>query len=105
MDNSFIQVCKVEEIPANQGKSFFIGDIEIVVFNNKNVFYAFDNNCPHQNSPILHQGFLEESHLVCPNHLFMFDLETGKMKTSGLKLKKHTVLVQDSCVYVKLNND
>jgi nitrite reductase (NADH) small subunit len=105
MDNNLIPVCKAEDIPENIGKSFFIGDIEIVVFNNNNLFYAFDNNCPHQNAPILHQGFLEDSHLVCPNHLFMFDLETGKMKNSGLKLKKHTTSVKEGNVYIKLNDE
>lgn len=105
MENDLIPVCKAEEIPENNGKSFFIGDMEIVVFNNNNLFYAFDNNCPHQNVPILHQGFLEDSHLVCPNHLFMFDLETGKMKTSSLKLKKHAASVKEGIVYIKLNNE
>jgi len=105
LNDGYIKVCKTEVIPENSCKIFFLDDKEIVVFKNNGNFFAFDNNCPHQNSPVLHQGFIEDDHLVCPNHLFMFNLETGKMKTTGLKLRKHSVLLEDGSIFVKLNSD
>lgn len=39
--------------------------------------WAYRNRCPHQDWP-LHDGDLDEKKLTCANHLWEFDVTTGK---------------------------
>lgn len=103
--NNFVKVCNIQDILPNQVMPFFLEDREIIICCDNNNYYAFDNNCPHQNSPILHQGFIEDSHIVCPNHMFQFNLATGNMQNSNLRLTMHKVIIENDFVYVKLCGD
>jgi len=76
---AFTRVAAAEDIPEGTMKKFDVGNLEITVANVGGNFYAFEDRCPHMNSP-LHQGKLEGKEVVCPLHKARFDVTTG-MKT------------------------
>ncbi|MBA7471107.1 3-phenylpropionate/cinnamic acid dioxygenase ferredoxin subunit [subsurface metagenome] len=71
------RVAAAADIPAGILKKFDVGDLEITVANVEGSFYAFEDRCPHMNTP-LHQGKLEGKEVVCPLHKARFDVMTGK---------------------------
>jgi nitrite reductase/ring-hydroxylating ferredoxin subunit len=81
---AFTRVAASEEVPEGMMKKFDIGDLEITVANIDGSYYAFEDRCPHMNSP-LHQGKLEGTEVVCPLHKARFDITTGK-KTSDPRI-------------------
>lgn len=74
---AYTRIAAVEDVSKGIMKKFDIGDLEITVANVEDNFYAFEDGCPHMNSP-LHQGKLEEKEVVCPLHKAWFDVTTGK---------------------------
>jgi len=81
---AYTRIAEVEDIPEGMMKKFDIGDLEITVANIEGNFYAFEDRCPHMNSP-LHQGKLEGREVVCPFHKARFDVTTGK-KTANPRI-------------------
>ena len=55
---AFTKVAAGQDVPEGEMLKFDVGDLEITVTNVKGSFYAFEDRCPHMNSP-LHQGKLE----------------------------------------------
>ena len=75
-------------------KSIPIGGLRLLIINGKKItlahtddgFYAFDNECPHQNEP-LHKGTLTAfNDVVCRLHHYRFNIKTGQEHT----FKKYT---------------
>ncbi len=60
----FISVIKIE------GK-------EICVVKREEKIFAFQNHCPHAGGALC-AGWLEDGMIVCPNHHYKYDLESGK---------------------------
>jgi nitrite reductase/ring-hydroxylating ferredoxin subunit len=63
-DEDFILLAKIE------GR-------EACIVKTRGKTYAFQNRCPHAGGSLCN-GWLEEGHIVCPNHHFKFEMETGK---------------------------
>lgn len=55
-----------------------IGRYEVALFNVDGEYYALENVCPHQGSPIV-DGFVEGRTVTCPWHAWCFDLRTGSL--------------------------
>ena len=70
------RVAAVGDIPEGEMREFDIGELEVTVANIDGDLYAFEDRCPHMNSP-LHQGKLEGKEVVCPFHKARFDVTTG----------------------------
>ena len=71
------EITSVDNIPDGSMKHFDVGDLEITIARVGEAFYAFDDRCPHMNSP-LHQGKIEGLEVVCPLHKARFNIVTGK---------------------------
>jgi toluene monooxygenase system ferredoxin subunit len=50
---------------------------QVVLINLDGEVLAYQNRCPHQGWP-LHRGILEDEELTCANHMWVFDVSTGK---------------------------
>ncbi len=98
----FFKVCRVSELLNNGGKRFIVDDVDVAVFKVDGRIYALSNICPHQHSPLIYDGFLEEGCVVCPAHGWMFNLETGKTPTGQKGLNSFEVAVENGDVYVKV---
>jgi nitrite reductase/ring-hydroxylating ferredoxin subunit len=77
--------------PNGEMRLFKIGVKRITVVRIDQIFYAFDNHCPHSDFP-LNEGVLNnQKQIVCPWHNYMFDLHTGnelEYRCRNLKLYK-----------------
>ncbi len=76
----FINICKASDLPDNRrGRKFTIDeDTDIAVFKVNSVIYATSNTCPHNQSQVMFDGFVDEDlYLACPVHGWKFHLKTG----------------------------
>ncbi len=71
---SFTKICSVLDIEENAGKRFIINETEIAVFKSNGNIFALSNICPHQQTALIYDGFIEEGCVVCPAHSWKFDL-------------------------------
>ncbi len=99
-EKQFQRVATVSEIPPQFGKVFQIGTHEIALFNRAGTFYALDNRCPHRGGALA-AGFVEDGRVLCPLHLFDFDLQTGKCgAVSELSVATFEVKVEGEEIFV-----
>lgn len=77
----FIKICSAADLPNKRGKKFLLDeDTEIAVFKIEGKAYAVENTCPHNQSHVMDEGFVDENlYLACPIHGWQFHLETGKV--------------------------
>ena len=73
---SFIEMAKVEEIPAGKMKLFTIGDKNILIVNFEGTYYAINGRCTHTGGD-LSKGKLDGKVVTCPRHGSQFDVTTG----------------------------
>ncbi len=98
----FLKVCRLNDLSENSGKRFIVDDVDIALFKVDGKIYALSNICPHQHSPLIYDGFLEDGCVVCPAHGWMFSLETGKTPTGQKGLNSFEVMVEKGEVFVKV---
>jgi len=103
MEN-FIKICKTSEIQNNKGRKYMLDDnCEIAVFRINGKFYAFDNICPHNHTPKISEGFIKGDYVICPVHLYFFNINTGKSRFNvGGKLRIFETKVEDDFLFVNL---
>ena len=61
----FIKVALKNEIAVGEMKKYDVKENEMTIVNLGGEFFAFEDRCPHMNSP-LHLGSLEGDEIVCP---------------------------------------
>lgn len=71
-----IDVAATTEIPLGRMKAVMAGDRRLVLCHTKSGFFALDNVCPHRGGPLA-EGDLIGDELVCPWHLWGFDVMSG----------------------------
>jgi 3-phenylpropionate/trans-cinnamate dioxygenase ferredoxin component len=81
---NFIEVARVDNIPAGSMLVCSAGDKKILVSNIDGKFYAIDNTCTHMGGD-LSKGKLEGKTITCPRHRAQFDVTSGEC-ISGPKL-------------------
>jgi len=92
-------VCDLRE---RIGKKFIVNDIEIALFRINEEIFALSNICPHQQTHLIYDGFIEEEFVVCPAHGWRFDLRTGKKESGSNGLQIFPVEVIDDRIFVKV---
>ena len=102
-NESYQKVCSINDLQEGKGKRFLIDDVDIALFNIDGEVYALTNICPHQHTPKIFEGFLENNCIVCPSHGWKFDLKTGKKPSGSNGLETYKVELVDNDVYVKVN--
>jgi nitrite reductase/ring-hydroxylating ferredoxin subunit len=98
----FVKAVRVEDLPIGKSLIIVARDEEIALFNYKGNYFAIANKCLHKGSP-LGEGRIEEGVLICPNHEWRYDLNTGVcMQNPMLKTKIYPVKVAKGAVWVGL---
>ena len=106
----FVEVAKVDEIPAGKMKACKVGEREIVVINSGGKFYALNRRCTHMGGDLA-EGKLEGATVRCPRHGAIFDVTTGRClagpKIGPLKLKtkdetRYEVVVEGRAIKIKV---
>lgn len=75
-------VCRVDEIPEGEGRTFRVRGLEVAVFNDGGRFFAMLDRCPHAGGS-LGSGWVEEGRAVCPLHYWQFRLDNGWCVAGG----------------------
>ena len=107
-ETNFKKICKVSDLPNRRGKKFTIAeDTDIAVFRIAEKIYAVSNVCPHNQSNVMNEGYLDESLFVaCPIHGWQFSLETGKVppECKGLSatLETYEVKIDNDEVWIEV---
>jgi len=106
---SWTRVARVDEIPADGGRSVRHGEAQIAVFHfaRRGEWYATENRCPHRKDMVLARGLLgsqgDEPKVACPLHKKTFSLRSGKgLSDPGYSVQTFPVEVRDGEVFVKL---
>lgn len=74
------------EFPEGEVKLVEEGEVLIAVFNLKGQYYAVENNCTHNNVPMLGYGIqpdivVKDDYISCPRHGARFCIKTGAALT------------------------
>lgn len=77
----YTKVCKISELRNKIGKKFVTdNNVEIAIFRVGNDYFAVSNVCPHNHSPLISEGFIDnELYVICPVHCYRFSLLTGRV--------------------------
>ena len=107
-DREFQEVFKVGDLPTGRCKVAEIGGRKIAVYHVEDGFYATDNMCPHRGGPLA-EGDLIGREIVCPWHLWSFDIETGvnpgSPEGSEIRVCTHHVRVEGDSVLVQVSDE
>lgn len=95
-------ICNKRDLEESIGKRFLVNDIEIAVFKINSEVFALSNICPHQQSHLIYDGFIEDEFVVCPAHGWKFNLRNGKKDSGSHGLDSYPVKIVDEKVYVKV---
>jgi NAD(P)H-dependent nitrite reductase small subunit len=99
----FIEVARVEDVPIGRIKAVDVNGRTIALYHTQDGFFATDNTCPHRGGPLA-QGDLIGNEIVCPWHLWGFDVESGVCTGNPeIQVAAHPVRVENGRVLVKLS--
>lgn len=101
-EEEYQYLCKIDELNENSGRRFIINDIEIAVFKINSEVFALSNVCPHKQTKLIYDGFIENEFVVCPAHGWKFNLRTGKKDSGSNGLQVYPVKVVDERVFSKI---
>jgi len=105
MMDEFFEVGTLEDFPIGTSHVRVVNDRKIALFHTRSGLFASDNTCPHRGGP-LGEGDLIGEEVICPWHLWTFDVRTGKTDIdSDLHLTTHEVRVDERRVLVRLSAD
>ena len=84
--SEWINIEPVELFGPDQARLVDLGDVQIAVFNINGTYHAIENNCSHDNSPMLGcelelDQLLDGEQIICPRHGARFCLKTGAALT------------------------
>jgi len=101
-DEGFTFICSMDELKESIGRKFIVNEIEIAVFKINSEVFAVSNICPHQQTHLIYDGFVEDEFVVCPAHGWKFNLRTGKKDSGSNGLQVYPVEVVEGKVYFKV---
>jgi toluene monooxygenase system ferredoxin subunit len=70
-------VMALDDLWEGEMEAVVVEGTSVLLVNHEGDVYAYKNRCPHQEWP-LNDGDLDERELTCANHLWVFDVTTGK---------------------------
>ena len=77
MSASYQTVARVGEIPEGEGRPFEVDGRAIALILDDGVYYAIDDNCPHQGAPLC-DGLIMDRTVTCTWHGWRFALDDGR---------------------------
>lgn len=92
-----------KSIPNGRLKLLIIDGKKIALAHTEDGFYAFENECPHQNEP-LHKGVLTPfNEVVCQLHHYRFNMKTGHEANNRCQsMTSFSIIVEEYGVFIDL---
>ncbi|MDX2226239.1 MAG: Rieske 2Fe-2S domain-containing protein [Verrucomicrobiae bacterium] len=98
----FIKVSTVEKLPVGKCAGVVVDGTDVGLFNVDGTICAMENTCPHQGAPLT-QGSMKEGVVMCPWHMWRFDVKTGKSLTApGADMTVYEVKIENGEIFVRL---
>jgi nitrite reductase (NADH) small subunit len=99
----YIDAGAVTELPLGRAKAVAAADRKIALFHTAKGFFAVDNTCPHRGGPLA-EGDVIGDEIVCPWHLWGFDLRSGKCAGNPeISVAAHEVRLEGDRILVKVD--
>jgi nitrite reductase (NADH) small subunit len=103
LTSEFIDVLPAGELPVGRVKAVAVGERTLAIYHTADGFFASDNVCPHRGGPLA-EGDLIRNEIVCPWHLWGFDVATGACPGNPeIRVITHEVRVEADRIFVKLS--
>jgi nitrite reductase/ring-hydroxylating ferredoxin subunit len=103
MNEPFTDVLSAADLPVGRMKAVTIDDRTVAISHTAKGFFATDNTCPHRGGPLA-EGDLIGEEIVCPWHLWGFDVTTGLCPGNAeFTIATHEVKVEGDRILVKLS--
>ena len=103
MSEVFTEVLNASDLPVGRIKVVKIDDRTVAVSHTANGFFATDNTCPHRGGP-LSDGDLLGEEIVCPWHLWGFDVRTGLCPgNADYSIATHEVKLDGDRILIRLS--
>lgn len=100
---TFIDIASTHDLQVGRAKTLAVGDRKIALCRTAKGFFALDNTCPHRGGP-LGDGDLIADELICPWHLWGFDVASGTcLGNRELSVVTHEVKIEGDRVLVRLS--
>jgi len=101
--SNWIEVGKVEDIPALGARVVQNGDNNIAVFRNaNNEIFALNDSCPHKQGQ-LSQGIVHGQTVTCPLHNWKIDLASGEAQGLDEGCTGHyDTKVEDGVIFINV---
>ena len=98
----FIEVARVSDLPVGRVKSVKVSGDTIALYHTAKGFFASESRCPHRGGPLT-EGDVIGDEIVCPWHLWGFNLENGLCPGNpDICITMHEVKVDGDRVLVRL---
>lgn len=99
--NDYELVARTIDVPKRRGIVRIVNEHEIAIFQVNGNYYAVSNICPHQHSPVLADGLLEENIITCPMHGWSYCVDTGKSIRGGGGLHCYEIKIEGENIFIK----
>jgi len=103
MEQNWIEVCKLDEIPPSQARTVNAGDNMIAVFRlTDDRIKAVENRCPHKQGPLA-EGIISGVDILCPLHNWRIHLDSGEVAAPDKGcVKTYATKVENGQVFLSL---
>ncbi len=98
----FVKICKIYDLKEEEGKQFFVDDVEIALFKINNKVYAISNICPHQKTHLMYDGIIENGYVICPLHGWKFNLKDGRLPNGSRGIPVYEVKLIGDDLFVRI---
>jgi cytochrome P450/nitrite reductase/ring-hydroxylating ferredoxin subunit len=96
---SLLPIAKLDDLRGDGPYALAANGFDIVVVRAKTGLRAFEGRCPHQGA-LLGEGELDGDRLVCRNHRWRFNVETGARDGGPQCLAAYPVVEKDGTLFV-----
>jgi len=103
MQQNWIEVCKLDEIPPSQARTVNADNTMIAVFRlTDDRVKAVENRCPHKQGPLA-EGIISGDNILCPLHNWRISLESGEVAAPDHGcVKTYPAKVENGQVFLSL---
>jgi nitrite reductase (NADH) small subunit len=99
----FLDIAGTSEIPPGRVRAVKAEGRTIALYHTRHGFFASDNTCPHRGGPLA-EGDIIGNEIVCPWHLWGFDIATGICAGNPeISINVHEVKVEGDRLLVRLS--
>jgi nitrite reductase/ring-hydroxylating ferredoxin subunit len=90
-----VVVATLDDLPLGEGRAYDVAGKQVAVFRLRSGrLYALDAVCSHAGGPIA-DGQVDETIVICPLHLNVFELATGCSRSDQPDLRSYPVTVDE----------